>query len=116
MNILNLFTRKSALIENGAVVTKEFVPTLPLDIYQDLPAMPSGNIGPNGEALYRMIADAYPEGVLYPHAKENRIKLYRSIYFLRTQSSEPWVYDKVVANEPKVFLLHRVAKKQQLLH
>jgi hypothetical protein len=116
MNILNLFTRKSALIENGAVVEKKFVPTLPLDIYEHLPEMPEMAVGPNGEALLKLIANAYPEGVLYPNARENRIKLYQSIYFLRTKSSKPWVYDVETQYKPEEFLLTRVARKQHSLH
>lgn len=116
MNIFKLFARKSNLIENGAIADPVFKPVLPLNIYEDLPEMPVSKIGPNGETLYRMIADAYPEGVLYPNARENRIKLYHSILFLRTKSSKPWVYDVETQYKPEEFILTRVAKKQHVLH
>lgn len=108
MNVLNLLTRKNALIEDGVVVDKAFVPSLPLNIYQDLPEMPISKIGPNGDMLYKLIANAYPEGVLYPDAKKNRIKLYQSIYFLRTKSSKPWGIDVEAEYKPDPFLLSRV--------
>lgn len=117
MKILNLLFRKKNLIEDGAVVDKGFQPSLPLDIYQDLPEMPVSKIGPNGETLLKMIANSYPEGVLYPHARENRIKLYRAIHYFRTQSSRPWVYDvEEPAYVAEVPLLTRVARTQHLVH
>lgn len=108
--------RRNALIEEGVVLDKEFKPCLPLNIYEDLPEMPISKIGPNGDALFKMIADAYPEGFLYPHARENRIKLYMSIYFLRTESSRPWAYDVEATKNPEEFLLTRVAKQRHTVH
>lgn len=117
MNIMNLFVRKSALIENGAVADQAFKPVLPLNIYEDLPAMPLSKVGPNGDTLYKMIADAYPEGVLYPQARENRIKLYHSILYFRTKSSRPWVYDvETTQYVPEVPLLTSVARMQRMVH
>jgi hypothetical protein len=117
MKILNLFSRKNNLIEDGVVLDKQFKPSLPLDIYQELPPMPISKVGPNGEGLFKMIADAYPEGVLYPQARENRIKLYQAIHFLRTTSSTPWVYDvEEPAYVAKVPLLTRVARTQHMVH
>ena len=113
--VKNAFSSKN-LIEAGVVADPGFKPSLPLDIYDGLPEMPVSKIGPNGETLYKMIANAYPEGVLYPHARENRIKLYRSIYFLRTESSKPWGIDVEAEFKPEEFLLNRVAKQQQLVH
>ena len=103
----NVFGSKN-LIESGVVADPEFKPCLPLDIFQDLPPMPVSKIGPNGETLYKMIADAYPEGILYPKTRENRIKLYQSILFLRTKSSKPWVYDVETSYVREVPVLNRV--------
>lgn len=117
MNIMNLFTRKSSLIENGAVADQAFKPVLPLNIYEDLPVMPVSKIGPNGETLFKMIADAYPEGVLYPQARQNRIKLYQAILYFRTKSGTPWVYDVERAPyAPDVPLLTSVARMQRTVH
>jgi hypothetical protein len=71
----------------------DFEKTLPLNIYEDLPAMPHvlGNM--NGDRLFQVIADAYPEGTMYPQCRGNRRKLYMSIYFLRTASRKSWVCD-----------------------
>lgn len=86
--------------------------SLPLNIYEDLPVMPHMKTGLNDEKLYEMIAKAYPEGILYPNCRENRRKLYMSIYFLRTDSKRKWAADVKVKKgeyvEDKLFKNTRV--------
>lgn len=87
----------------------DFKPTLPLNIYEDLPPMPVVAGSMNGDRLLQTIADAYPEGTLYPHCRENRRKLYMSIYFLRTASRKSWARD--VSVQKGEFTMDSLMKK-----
>jgi hypothetical protein len=103
MKTIDFGTQESAVDSNYAPNFKlmkavheldaEFKPSLPLNIYDDLPEMPVVKSGLNGDRLLQMIACSYPEGTLYPNCRENRRKLYMSIYFLRTASRRMWSLD-----------------------
>ena len=86
----------SMLTSNEAAAGAKPEP-LTLAIYAGLPPMPEGCTGPTGDALFKLIEEAYPEespqGFKYPSVAHNRKALYKSIHFLRTKSMRRWMYD-----------------------
>jgi hypothetical protein len=70
---------------------------LPLDIYSGL-----GDVGPDRQKIMEMIAEAFKDDGVYPQSlvRHNRLALYKSLHFLRTESSTLWENDrKVVRGE-----------------
>lgn len=114
------FNQQPMLTSNEAAAMTKPEP-LPLDIYEDLPAMPEGCNGPTGEALFRLIAEAFPEesskGFRYSNVSHNRRSLYKSIHFLRTESQRQWMYDvEVVKGDYTKDVLLRIHPKVTHVH